>query len=174
MGLTMSSCHATNSDYATMNVNAIIHFLTSNMDLMVHLDALHLSKFGGTLLFDKQTNDINNITILALSTIINMLLDQHLKPNRLCFSTTASKLCLSMLSLLKWGTTNAKHYNNRQLMAHGLITKPMLSKAAKSMGMQFNWFKCQQAQNQFMYQWKQGDKNLANLCMKHSLPTHHQ
>ena len=33
--------------------------------------------------------------------------------------------------------------------AQGLITKAMISKAAKSYGMRFNWLKCCQAQNMF-------------------------
>ena len=45
-------------------------------------------------------------------------------------------------------------------LVHGLITKIMLPKTAKLMDMSFHWLKCQEASNQFMYQWKQAMKPL--------------
>ena len=168
------ACHQL-LDYAVTHPNATICFLASNMVLAMHLDASYLSKFGGKSRAGGHYFSTNkhNASIMVLSSPCppssNIWWVQHLKPRWLCYSTIANKQCLYGSHWWKWGTPNPKPSS-----VHGLITKTTLPKATKSMDMHFNWLKCCHAQNQFIYQWKWGDKNLANYYTKHHLPSHDQ
>jgi hypothetical protein len=59
-------------------------------------------------------------------------------------------------------------------MAHALLTKKLLSKALKAMGMCFHWLRCHNAQGQFCYYWKPGTQNLADYFTKHHPTNHHK
>ena len=82
------------------------------------------------------------------------LLDQHLKLNWLHFYTCKQTIPL-WVTLAEMRHEQIKTViTTKNSLAHGLITKTVSPKATKSMDMSFNWLKCWQTQNQFVYQWK--------------------
>jgi hypothetical protein len=44
----------------------------------------------------------------------------------------------------------------------------------KAMDMRFNWFCCQEAQDQYQFYWRPGTQNLADYWTKHHPASHHK
>ena len=164
-------------DYCLTHPNAGIRYVASNMVLALHSDASYLSEpnsksraVGHFYLTKKSDRDYDNGAILTLSKIIKhiMTLASEAKVAALFYNCKAS--IPLRISLEEMGHPQPKTPAvTDNTTAHGLISKTMISKRAKSYDMRFNFLKCREAQQQFDLIWKRGGVNRADYQSKKHL-----
>ena len=144
------------------------------MILTVCLNASYLSEFGGKsrvgghYFLTNNKHTFNNCPVLALFTIIKHLVGWAAEVKLATLFYNCKQTVSLQVTLAKMGHAQPKMVvTTDNSLAHGLITRTISPKAAKSMDMHFNWCQCWQAQNQFIYQWQFSDDKLANYHTKH-------
>eukprot|EP00957_Ditylum_brightwellii_P018103 1363656-Ditylum_brightwellii.AAC.1 len=162
---TAEACHQL-LDFVMTNPDAIVHFLSSEMILTIHLDSSYLSESkagnraaGHFYLANKNNEEFNNASEAELAALFY----------------NAREAVTLRVTLEEMGHPQAPTPlitdNNT---AHGLITKAMIPKCSKVVNMRFHCLKCREAQTQFNIKWKQGTVNKADYLSRHRPPAVHQ
>ena len=154
--------------------------MASDMVLCLHSDASYLSEpegksraAGHFYLGSKTDEDFNNGSIMSLSKIIKHVMSSASEAETAALFYNCKAAAPLWTSINEMGhpqpTTPVTTDNST---AQGLITKSMIPKAAKAYDMRFNWLKCRQAQRQFDFIWRRGNRNRADYHSKRH-PTKH-
>ncbi len=141
-------------DYFATHPNAGICYLTSNMILTIHTDALYLSKYNAHswasahfYLTNKGNKEFNNSAILNLASIIKHDMSSA-SEDELTALYYGCKLAIPICTKLdEMGHTQPPTpVTNNNITAQGLTINTMTTKAPRSMDQQFHWLKCHSAQ----------------------------
>ena len=162
--------------YCSTHPDSTIRFLASDMFLALHLDGSHLSETGSKsrtagqfYLTNKDDKDTNNGAVLALSKIINHVMEiESLFYN--CKDAIPLRLALEEMGHPQPKTTTVTDSST----AEGLINKTMTPNRAKTYDFTTNWLKCREAQRQFDIMWKKGKDNRADYHSKDHPPHVHK
>ena len=173
-----TACHQL-LDYVATHPNAGIHFHAS----AVHTDASYLSEpgeksraAGHFYLTDRNDEDFNNRAVLTLLSIIKHVMSSALEAELAalyygCKQAIPIHIALEEMSHKQPTPTPVTTDN---ITAQGLTTGTMAPKVSKSNDQQFNWLKCRNVQQQFVYIWRKGILKCANYASKHHSEKHHQ
>jgi hypothetical protein len=170
-------------DCIATHPNAGIRHKACDMILVVHTDALYLSKQAGKsrasahfYLTNHDNKEFNNCAILMLSSIIKHVMSSASKA-KLAALYYGCKLAIPIRTTLEeMGHPQIKQtmVTTNNITAQGLTMRTMTPKASTSMDQCFYWLKCRNAQRQFLYLWHCGAHNCAGYASKHHPAKHHQ
>jgi hypothetical protein len=175
------ACHQIH-DYVATHPNASIHYLTSDMILVVHTNVSYLSEHNACgwesahfYLTNKGDKGFINGAILNLASIIKhvMSLASEAELAALYYGCKISVPIPTALDKMGY-TQPLKPVTTDNTTAQGLTVGTMTPKASKSMDQQYQWLKCCSEQCQFLYLWHRGILNCTDYTSKHHAPKHHQ
>ena len=147
------------------------------MVLTVHTNASYLLKpnckswAAGHFFFTYH----NNAPIVTLSTLIKHVLASASKAKLTALFYSCKQANPLRITLAEMGHQQlCTIVTTDNITAKGLTFSTMQPEASESMDMQWLWFKCWSAQNQFHYQWQQSADNCASCYSKHHPRSYHQ
>eukprot|EP00957_Ditylum_brightwellii_P054041 4093472-Ditylum_brightwellii.AAC.1 len=173
----MKACHHL-LDFVATHPNVTVRYLASDMMLVVHSDASYLSErlahnraARHFYLANKTNKDLNNSSILTLSTIIHHVVASASEAELAALFYNAQEAVPLCTTLEEMGQPHPKTpLVTDNSTAHGLTQGTMSTKRSKAMDMRFHWLKDLQCQGQFDILWQRGTANKADYPSKHHPP----
>ena len=169
-------------DYAASQEEAIITYSASDMVLAIHSDASYLSERnarsragGHHYLSNDSPSPPNNGAILNISQIIKNVMSSAAEAELGALFINAKTAVPTRMTLCELGHPQPRTpMQTDNSTAHGLINNKIISKATKSIDMNFHWLRCRDSQGQFRYYWRPGTENMGDYWTKHHSAAHHR
>jgi hypothetical protein len=168
-------------DYAATHQDAVLTYKRSDMVLVVHSDALYLSKpkvqsqAGGHFFLSSDTEDpIYNGAVLNIAQLIKAVMSSAVEAELGALYINARKAVPQCQTLAemdhKQPPTPMQTYN---ITALGVVNNNIQPRHTKAMDMRFHWLRCRKAQHQFRFFWCPGTTNRADYWTKPHCAAHH-
>lgn len=169
-------------DYLQTHPDAQITYHASDMQLIVHSDASFAneprarSRIGGHHYLGNRAGrpQIRNGAILnptyVLKHVCDSAADSEIGGTYInCKEALPSRLALEEMGW-KQDATRVVLDNST---AYGFATNTIKQKRTRTMDIRYHWLRDREAQQQFVFEWQPGDKNLGDYFTKHHPPAHH-
>ena len=170
-------------DYCATHPDAIIRYLASDMQLIVHSDSSYLnepdarSRAGGHYYLGNKPPkpDINNGPILTLTTVLGVVLSSAAEAEVGALFVTAKEAAGIRTTLAELGHEQPPTpilVDNTT--AHGFANETIKQQRSKAMDMRFYWIQDRVRQGQFRVYWAPSESNKADYFTKHFTAPHHR
>ena len=168
-------------DYCASNDNAILTYKPSDMVLAVHSDASYLSvskarsRAGGHFfLSDNEEHPPDNGAVLSVAQIIKAVMASATEAKIGAMFVNAREAVPVRKTLEEMGHPQPPTpMQTDNSAAHAVVGKNVQPRRLKAMDMRFHWLRCRDAQGQFRFFWRPGDKNRGDYLTKHFPGSHH-
>jgi len=168
-------------DYCASNDNAILTYKPSDMVLAVHSDASYLSvskarsRAGGHFfLSDNEEHPPDNGAVLSVAQIIKAVMASAAEAEIGAMFVNAREAVPVRKTLEEMGHPQPPTpMQTDNSAAHAVVGKNVQPRRLKAMDMRFHWLRCRDAQGQFRFFWRPGDKNRGGYLTKHFPGSHH-
>ena len=169
-------------DYVSSQEEAVITYSASDMVLAIHSDASYLSerdarsRAGGHHYLSSDTpSPPNNGAVLNISQIIKNVMSSAAEAELGALFINAKTAVPTRVTLCELGHPQpCTPIQTDNSTAFGLINNKIISKATKSIDMNFHWLHCRDSQGQFRYYWRPGTENMGDYWTKHHSAAHHR
>jgi len=176
-------------NYAATHPDAVIRYISSDMQLHIHSDASYLSESqsrsrAGGFFFLSDAADVTspdaptpkiNGAIHIISTILNNVMASATEAEVGALFHNAQDACSLRNTLIFLGHPQpATPIQTDNACAEGIINDTVKQKRSKAIDMRFYWVRDRVRQGQFNIHWKRGKENLGDYFTKHHPDSHHR